>query len=124
MRHGSTPFAVCAAVVLLSLIPARAPGADEPPLPDSRLGVRTAPLLLLSRPDVRADLGLNSEQTLSAQRTITALYVQSFIEPHLASMADGEWLSDADKAQLDQLKAQSKERRGGRRGFGGSRDNK
>ena len=26
--------------------------------------------------------------------SITALYVQSFIEPHLASMAAGEWLSD------------------------------
>lgn len=37
--------------------------------------------------------------------SITALYVQSFIEPHLASMAGGEWLSDTDKAQLDQLVA-------------------
>ncbi|HEX5705079.1 MAG TPA: Spy/CpxP family protein refolding chaperone [Pyrinomonadaceae bacterium] len=33
-------------------------------------------------------------------------------------------LTAEQKAQLDQLKAQSKERRGGRRGFGGSRDNK
>jgi signal transduction histidine kinase len=37
--------------------------------------------------------------------SITALYVQSFVEPHLASMADGEWLNDEDKAQLDQLLA-------------------
>ena len=35
--------------------------------------------------------------------SITALYVQSFIEPHLASMAAGEWLSSDDKAQLDSL---------------------
>ncbi len=35
--------------------------------------------------------------------SITALYVQSFIEPHLASMATGNWLNDEDKAQLDQL---------------------
>ena len=37
--------------------------------------------------------------------SITALYVQSFIEPHLASMADGEWLNDDDKASLDRLLA-------------------
>jgi signal transduction histidine kinase len=37
--------------------------------------------------------------------SITALYVQSFIEPHLASMAGGKWLSDDDKAQLDSLVA-------------------
>src|SRR4029079_250908 len=77
MRHGPTPRAAYALLVLLTLIPARAPGAEPPPLPDSRLGVRTAPLLLLSRPDVQADLGLTPEQTSSAQRTITALYVQA-----------------------------------------------
>jgi signal transduction histidine kinase len=37
--------------------------------------------------------------------SITALYVQSFIEPHLASMANGKWLSDEDKGQLDSLVA-------------------
>ena len=35
--------------------------------------------------------------------SITALYVQSFIEPHLASIATREWLSDQDKAELDAL---------------------
>ncbi len=35
--------------------------------------------------------------------SVTALYVQSFIEPHLESMATGAWLSDADVASLDQL---------------------
>ena len=35
--------------------------------------------------------------------SITALYVQSFIEPHLASMAGGKWLSDEDVASLDGL---------------------
>ena len=29
--------------------------------------------------------------------------MQSFIEPHLASMANGEWLNDDDKAALDEL---------------------
>jgi len=35
--------------------------------------------------------------------SITALYVQSFIEPHLASMTTNAWLSADDKAQLDEL---------------------
>lgn len=35
--------------------------------------------------------------------SVTALYVQSFIEPHLESMATGSWLSDADVASLDAL---------------------
>jgi hypothetical protein len=77
MPHGPSPRAAIAALVLLAWIPAPAPGADPPPLPDSRLGVRTAPLLLLSRPDVQADLGLTPEQTASAQQTITSLYVQA-----------------------------------------------
>jgi hypothetical protein len=77
MRHGPTPFAACVPIVLLALVPTSVPGGQGPPLPDSRLGVRTAPLLLLSRPDVRDDLGLSSEQALSAERTITELYVQA-----------------------------------------------
>jgi signal transduction histidine kinase len=35
--------------------------------------------------------------------SITGLYVQSFIAPHLESMAAREWLSDEDKGQLDAL---------------------
>lgn len=37
--------------------------------------------------------------------SITGLYVQSFIEPHLESLADGEWLDDDDVADLDELLA-------------------
>jgi signal transduction histidine kinase len=37
--------------------------------------------------------------------SITALYVQSFIEPHLESMAWGRWLNDESKAELDALLA-------------------
>src|SRR4051794_37060510 len=77
MRHGSTPRLAVLVIVLLGLALLPAASGGEPPLPDSRLGVRTAPLLLLSRPDVRADLGLTSEQALSAERTITELYVQA-----------------------------------------------
>ena len=35
--------------------------------------------------------------------SITGLYVQSFIEPHLESLADDSWLSDEDIADLDDL---------------------
>src|SRR5688572_6079307 len=40
---------------------------------------------------------------LTRTGSITALYVQSFIEPHLAPLASNEWLSDESKAQLDAL---------------------
>jgi signal transduction histidine kinase len=35
--------------------------------------------------------------------SITGLYVQSFLEPHLESLADGQWLSDQDVNELDAL---------------------
>jgi hypothetical protein len=52
-------------------------GTENAALPDDRLGIRTAPLLLLSRPDVRADLGLTPQQADSAERAITDLYVRA-----------------------------------------------
>ena len=43
-------------VALFGIVPgARGQGAEWV-LPDNRVGIRTAPLLLLSRPDVQADL--------------------------------------------------------------------
>lgn len=35
--------------------------------------------------------------------SVTGLYVESFIQPHIESLANGAWLSDADKTQLDAL---------------------
>ena len=35
--------------------------------------------------------------------SITGLYVQSFIEPHLASLANGAWLEDHEVEELDEL---------------------
>ncbi|HUR16868.1 MAG TPA: sensor histidine kinase [Candidatus Limnocylindrales bacterium] len=35
--------------------------------------------------------------------SITGLYVDSIIEPHLATLASGEWLNDRDIAALDEL---------------------
>ncbi len=76
MRDGARR--ALAALLLLSVaaIPASSFG-DDSPLPDSRLGIRTVPLLLLSRPDVRADLGLNPAQTAEARRAISELYAKA-----------------------------------------------
>jgi hypothetical protein len=52
--------------------------ADGPaPLPDDRLGIRTAPLLLLSRADVRADVGLDATQAADSERALAELYHQA-----------------------------------------------
>jgi hypothetical protein len=53
-------------------------GDDHAPLPDDRLFRRTVPLLLLSRPDVRADLGMNPTQADEAEKAITDLYVRAY----------------------------------------------
>lgn len=78
MRRGtvclSCALGVATALVLLS---SESRAADEPEYPASRLGVRTAPILLLSRPDVRADLNLTPAQTASAERTMADLYVKA-----------------------------------------------
>jgi hypothetical protein len=68
--------ALLVGVGLFLALPGLAPGADYY-LPDERLGIRTAPLLLLSRPDVRADLGLSPEQTASALHAIDDLYTRA-----------------------------------------------
>jgi hypothetical protein len=80
MCHGRTRVAACGATLiaafLVHLISFARANAGEPEYPASRLGVRTAPLLLLSRPDVRAELALSPEQVASAERTMSDLYVR------------------------------------------------
>jgi hypothetical protein len=51
--------------------------AGPPPLPDYCLGMRIVPLLLLSRPDVRADVGLDEAQAADAERVMTELYLRA-----------------------------------------------
>lgn len=58
------------------VVPGRS-GRGAEPLPDSRLGVRTAPLLLLSRRDVQADLGMSREQVTEADRAIATLHARA-----------------------------------------------
>jgi hypothetical protein len=59
-------------VIGTALLPAGAV-CGEWALPDTRLGIRTAPLLLLSRPDVQADLRLDAAQITAAQDAINEL---------------------------------------------------
>lgn len=81
MSHGMRPVpAARLAPLLVFLALAMPPGPclGSPPLiPDSRLGSRTAPLLLLSRPDVCADLGLDDKQRVEAEGVVTAIYTKA-----------------------------------------------
>ena len=74
MRHGSTLAPIALVFALGSLASAR----DEAPLPDSRLGQPTQPLLLLTRPDVRDDLKMDADQTASAEEAVRAFYLQAY----------------------------------------------
>lgn len=73
-RHGLTRVALGFSI-LASLATSVLGG--EYYLSDARLGEKTAPLLLLSRADVQADLGLTPEQTASAEATIDELYTRA-----------------------------------------------
>lgn len=85
MRHGTTRWVWLLAVMAFptSHSPAGQDGSGENArtshgtsttvLPDDRLGIRTAPLLLLTRPDVRADVGLDARQAAEAIREVAEL---------------------------------------------------
>ncbi len=80
MSQGMRPFPAARLVLLLSTAIAFDPTpsrAGPPPLTDDRLGIGTAPLLLLSRPDVRAEIGLDASQAADADRTLNELYQQA-----------------------------------------------
>ena len=74
MRQGWTRLAWAVfATTIAASVTARVMG-DEYYLSEERLGTRTVPLLLLSRPDVRAELKLTPAQETSALSAIDALY--------------------------------------------------
>jgi hypothetical protein len=60
--------------LLGALVGATALHAQGPGLSDDRLGSRAAPILLLTRGDVRADLGLSTDQIAAADAAIRDLY--------------------------------------------------
>jgi hypothetical protein len=127
MRQGSTRTAARAAAQLLGVAlialsgpdPARAGG--EFAIPDSALGTRVAPVLLLSRPDVREDLGLSPQQAVEAARIIAELRARAaalaerkgpeVVEARRAIDAAGlRWLeaglSTNQRGRLDQIDLQ------------------
>ncbi|HEU5115572.1 MAG TPA: hypothetical protein VFT74_02745, partial [Isosphaeraceae bacterium] len=72
----------------------------------SRLGIRTAPILLLTRPDVQTDLKLSTEQIHSSRRVIDGLYDQASA---LKGKPDGEVIAARrmiDEAQQRWLESQ------------------
>ena len=74
--RGRTLPAVLATLMVAGLFPTvRSWGAES--LPDGRFGTRTAPILLLSRPDVRADLSLDAKQTAEAEQVMAALHAKA-----------------------------------------------
>jgi hypothetical protein len=67
---------------LCSLLPSsglaqNAGPASTPGVPDSRFGIRTVPILLLTRADVRADVGLTAEQGQAAEAAIQTFHKQA-----------------------------------------------
>ena len=80
MSQGMRPFPAARLLLLLTSVIALDPRpihAGPPPVTDDRLGIGTAPLLLLSRPDVRAEVGLDPSQAADADRTLNELYQQA-----------------------------------------------
>ncbi|APW59825.1 hypothetical protein [Paludisphaera borealis] len=58
--------------LILAVFSGRSDGGDWS-LPDGRMGIRTAPLLLLTRPDVQSDVKLEAAQIASLHKTIDDL---------------------------------------------------
>jgi hypothetical protein len=80
MSHGqrlvpAARLAILSILIALDIAPGHSClGGAFPSLPDSRLGYRQAPLLLLTRADIRTELGLSPEQVASAERALADLY--------------------------------------------------
>lgn len=111
-----------ALVAVLSLGAATTPGRGEDwALPDARMGIRTAPILLLSRPDVQAELKLDEMKIASARKAIDELSDRAqalrgktgaavIDERRAIDEAQGEWLrtnlSDDQLTRLSQIDLQ------------------
>jgi hypothetical protein len=76
MRLGASRL-LPALLLVATIAPARSPAGEVSSLPDERLGIRTAPLLLLSRADVRADLALDPSQTTMALKAVSDLHAKA-----------------------------------------------
>ncbi len=119
MRRGRTSLLVMALALLLccnclTLI-------AKAQVPNSRLGYRTAPILLLTRSDVRAELQLNPKQVSEFRAVIAKLYEralalqgrtgpQAVADRRSIDESGQRWLaenlSEAQLARLDQIDLQ------------------
>lgn len=77
MRQGVMRTRVEALIILLMLGLALPAFGGKYQLTEERLGSRTAPLLLLTRADVQADLALTAEQITASEQAIDELYSQA-----------------------------------------------
>jgi hypothetical protein len=103
------PPLVPALLTLLALVSGllRAAGQDADTLPparpwtppDSRLGIRTAPILLLTRGDVQADLELSAEVAQSLDREVAGLH---FRATRLRRRPDAEVIAERRAIDEDQ----------------------
>ena len=74
MRRESSCLVVHLAVAGLLALSCLGQASAGDGLPDARQGIRTAPILLLTRADVRAELRLSAGQAADAERTIADLH--------------------------------------------------
>ena len=116
MRHGTTRVTVSAALLILlgggmaagraqsGSPPTPAASTAVPVLPDDRLGIRTVPLLLLTRSDVRADLALDERQTAEAFRAVADLHARAAAlkgRPDHEVIAARKVVDEAQRAWID-----------------------
>jgi hypothetical protein len=73
MRPASVLGSICLATILGLLVTTSAAHGEEVFVGDSHLGVFTAPILLLTRADVQADIELSPQKLIEARQAIAAL---------------------------------------------------
>jgi hypothetical protein len=116
MRHGRLLFRALLMLGPGILCSAQSSKANDWSLPDARLGTRTAPLLLLTRHEVQADLKLEPGQISGAQAIIEQLTRRGFAlkgktgagvisERRAIDEAQTEWLgTNLSGNQLERLR--------------------
>lgn len=96
---GVAPLAHAADLPVATPTAATAPATTTPPrsfaLSDERLGTRTAPLLLLTRPEIQADLKLTPAQVTSALAAVADLHQRA---EGLRGLGNGQEAADARRA--------------------------
>jgi hypothetical protein len=103
LKQGWTILTACLVTSLSMSLAPRACRAGDWVLPESRLGIRTAPLLLLSRPDIQSDLQLDQRQIAGVHQTIETLTRRASA---LRGKSGGEAVAGRraiDEAQLEWL---------------------